>query len=100
MQLHPIPAPLCPGAEACIIRNAGKAAFKVQFILGAVGRIVQHGIHIVKDIRFCDGSIGIMRTELCQSPIGDVIMAVAAFVGMGYREALGITSEMKISIGK
>ena len=110
---HQLLAPRGPLGEVLVEGEAGEFALEVEFVLFAVGRVVEHAVGVVEDGVARGGANGgieggmevrrrsrerlaIVRGELGHGPSGDVIVARAVVVPIT-REALGIAVEVQIN---
>ncbi len=59
-----------------------QVALEVFGVALAVLRVVQQGIDVVEDVPLRDFG-AVLRLELCQRPIGDVLSPIAAIFGVG-----------------
>lgn len=50
--------------EVGVVGQAGKFAFEVEFVFGAVGGMVEDGVGVVEDVKFGDGEVVIVGLEL------------------------------------
>ena len=64
-------------------RDARQLAAEVGGVALPVFGVMQHRIDVMKDVPLGDGRIVIMRPELLQRPVGDVLATVAAVFGVG-----------------
>ena len=64
MEIHQSFAPSCPLMEVGIERQAGKFAFEVDFVFGAVGWMVKNSVGVIENIFFCDCRVVIVIMEL------------------------------------
>ena len=63
---------------------------EVRLIPLPICRVVEQTVDIMKDVPLADGLVPVMRPELCQRPIGDVLPAVPPILVVGVeRETLG-----------
>src|SRR5208337_5100499 len=59
-------------------RNARQLAFQVGGVALAVLGMMQHRIDVVEDVPLGDVGVVVMRTELIQRSVGDVLASVGA----------------------
>jgi len=88
--------------EIVVEGDAGELPFKVEFVLFAVGGVVQDGVDVMEDVLFCRGgsrtapTSGVPRLKLRQRPIGDVVYAVAQLIVAIKRKASTIAIKMQV----
>ena len=63
--------------------DARQLAFEVVGELLAVRRMVQDGVDVMEDVPLGDGGIAVVRAELFEGGVGDVLAAVGAVGGVG-----------------
>ena len=100
MQFQQPFAPSRPPGEVVVEGDSRKLPAQVELVSFAVGGVVQDGVDVIEDVCFGDvmflevsirsvASLGdtsghfcfaVVRPELCQAPIGDVLEPVAGFV--------------------
>ena len=69
-------------------RYSRQFALQIFGIAFAVLRVVQHRVDVMEDLALAD-AFAVLRAELCQRSIGDVLAAVAPVLVVGVeREAL------------
>lgn len=47
-----------------VVGQAGKFAFEVELVLGAVGGMVEDGVGVVEDVEFGDGGVAVVGLKL------------------------------------
>src|ERR1700678_2579993 len=88
-------------APRCRQRDAGEFAAEVGGVALAVFGVVQDGVDVVEDVPLGDGGVVVAGAELFEGPVGDVLAAVGAVLGVGVEgEALRAATcarEMKVN---
>ena len=80
MQFQQSFAPSGPFGEVVIEGDSRKLPAQVELIGFAVGGVVQNGVDVGEDVLFSDAVVRVVRAELIQAPIGDVLEPVSRFV--------------------
>ena len=80
VQRHQRLTPFCPLPEVGIERDARELPLEVQFVLRAVGGMVQNGIDVMENRLFRDRLIGVMGAELVKTPISDIVHTIPQLV--------------------
>ena len=58
-----------PPREIVVEVHTGKLAAQVNLVPLAVGRVVQHGVHVGEDVLVGDGVVVVLLPELPQPPL-------------------------------
>ena len=69
--------------KSCDQWQTRQFAFEILRVFIAVRRMMQQRINVMENIALAGGRKGVLRAELFQRPIGDVLRAVAAVFGVG-----------------
>ena len=78
------------GAEVGGEGDAGQLAFEVGLVAFAVDGVMEKAIDVVEDVPLGDGVVAVVGAEAVEGPVGDVLAAVGAVLGVGVEgEALG-----------